>query len=90
MFFFSLNLQEYFKLRLAQITELKQKGENPYPHKFHVTLSLEDFINKYNDTLPGEILEDVDVSVAGKMRDSRLVLMWEYCRVKGGRIAQKT
>ncbi|XP_064610415.1 lysine--tRNA ligase-like isoform X2 [Liolophura sinensis] len=62
---------EYFKLRLAQITELKQKGENPYPHKFHVTLSLEDFISKYNDTPSGEILEDVDVSVAGRIHAKR-------------------
>ena len=29
--------QEYYKLRCAQIVERKKAGDNPYPHKFHVS-----------------------------------------------------
>lgn len=57
-------LQEYLKLRLAHISNLKEIGESPYPHKFNVTISLSDFIEKYQDLKEGEHHEDV-VSVAG-------------------------
>ena len=58
--------QEYIKLRLAHVDRLKKQGENPYPHKFNVTISLEAYIAKYADTTKdGESLPDV-VSVAGK------------------------
>ena len=40
------------------------KGPEPYPHKFHVSISLEDFIEKYKDVKNGEHHADV-VSVAG-------------------------
>ena len=57
--------QEYIKLRTAHVERLKQQNECPYPHKFKVTLSLEDFIARYADkTKDGEALSDV-VSVAG-------------------------
>ncbi len=59
-------LQEYFKLRSAAVAEWKARGETPYPHKFHVSTSLTDFIEKYENISPGEILTDTSVSVAGK------------------------
>lgn len=50
---------EYFKLRSAAIAELKKSPEtDPYPHKFHVSISLENFINKYNHLKEGEMLEN--------------------------------
>ena len=59
------HLKEYFKLRLSQVEKWKAQNEEPYPHKFHVSSSLEDFINKYEDTIePGTTLPEV-VSVAG-------------------------
>ena len=62
--------QEYYKLRLAQIDSMKAKaaqgkGPEPYPHKFHVSISLGDFIEKYKDIKDGEHHSDV-VSVAGQ------------------------
>lgn len=62
---------EYFKLRSKSIAQLKDKGDNPYPHKFHVQISLTEFIEKYNDTPPGET-HDVEVSVAGRVHAKRL------------------
>ena len=39
---------EYFKLRSAAVAELKTNPESdPYPHKFHVSISLEEFLEKY-------------------------------------------
>lgn len=50
---------EYFKLRSAAIAELKKSPEtDPYPHKFHVSISLENFINKYSNLKEGEMIEN--------------------------------
>lgn len=55
---------------MAQIEGMKAKaaegkGPHPYPHKFHVSISLADFIEKYKDIKDGEHHPDV-VSVAGR------------------------
>lgn len=59
-----VSLQEYFKLRSRAISQLKTEGDNPYPHKFHVQMSLPEFIERYNGIEPGTITE-TDVSVSG-------------------------
>ena len=61
---FTPTRQEYLKLRRAHVEQLKANKDNPYPHKFHVSISLTDFIAKYNSIAPGEHHADV-VSVAG-------------------------
>lgn len=66
-----IDANEYFKLRSKSIAQLKDKGDNPYPHKFHVQISLKEFIEKYNDTPAGET-HDVEVSVAGRVHAKRL------------------
>lgn len=57
-------VQEYRQLRMDHVQTLKDKGESPYPHKFHVSISLEAFIEKYQCLDDGEHHTDV-VSVAG-------------------------
>ena len=53
-------------MRSQAVAQLKEANDSPYPHKFHVSISLTDFIDKYNDSIQaGEQHEDV-VSVAGK------------------------
>lgn len=63
---------EYFKLRSAAVEELKKRPEtHPYPHKFHVTISLENFIEKFQNTIKdGETLDGI-VSVAGRVHSIR-------------------
>lgn len=56
--------QQYFKIRTQAIEDLKGTAEDPYPHKFHVDLSLTEFIEKYNNLQPGDQLADV-IKVAG-------------------------
>jgi len=63
---------EYFKLRSTAVAELKQTPDNhPYPHKFHVSISLENFIAQYNELKDGETLEQVNLSVAGRVHAIR-------------------
>lgn len=58
-------MQQYFKIRTQAIQDLKGTAEDPYPHKFHVDLSLTEFIENYNHLQPGDQLNDVILSVSG-------------------------
>ena len=40
-------------------------GRNPYPHKFHVSVSLPEYVRQYSGLEKGEQLKDTKVSVAG-------------------------
>ena len=63
---------EYFKLRSKAIEDLKSDpGTHPYPHKFHVSISLTDFIEKYSSLSDGQSLDDVEVRVAGRIHAIR-------------------
>ncbi|KAK7863618.1 hypothetical protein R5R35_006157 [Gryllus longicercus] len=79
---------EYFRLRSQAIAQLKQAGDHPYPHKFHVSISLEDFIEKYNHVSDGEVLKE-EVSVAGRVhaiRESGAKLIFYDLRGEGVKI----
>uniref|UniRef100_A0A0C9RFR7 Lysine--tRNA ligase n=1 Tax=Fopius arisanus TaxID=64838 RepID=A0A0C9RFR7_9HYME len=63
---------EYFKLRSHEINQLKASNDSPYPHKFHVSSSLEDFIQKFSEKVKeGEILQDDVLSIAGRIHSIR-------------------
>ncbi|KAL6264927.1 hypothetical protein P5V15_005021 [Pogonomyrmex californicus] len=63
---------EYFKLRSNWVSQLKAMNDNPYPHKFHVSISLEMFIEKFKDVVKdGEILENEIHSIAGRVHSIR-------------------
>ncbi|CAF4951267.1 unnamed protein product, partial [Rotaria sp. Silwood1] len=54
---------EYYKLRLMYVQNAKKEGKTVYPHKYHVSISLRDFIEKYGYLKNEEINQD-SVSVA--------------------------
>lgn len=63
---------EYFKLRSAAVADLKKSDlTHPYPHKFHVSSSLESFIEKYSELVDGDMLEQERLSVAGRIHAIR-------------------
>lgn len=63
---------EYFKLRSAVVAELKSSPKtHPYPHKFHVSMSLEAFIEKYSSLEDGEQLDAVKLTLAGRVHSIR-------------------
>uniref|UniRef100_A0A182UAR3 Lysine--tRNA ligase n=1 Tax=Anopheles melas TaxID=34690 RepID=A0A182UAR3_9DIPT len=78
---------EYFKLRSAAVAELKKSPDtHPYPHKFSVTVSLGEFIERYSGLQDGETLDDVTVSVAGRVhaiRESGVKLIFFDLRGEG-------
>jgi lysyl-tRNA synthetase class 2 len=61
----------YFSNREKMLEELEKEGINPYPHKFHVSLSLDEFHEKYSHFEAGQHLEKVHVSVAGRLHSKR-------------------
>ncbi|XP_049802504.1 lysine--tRNA ligase isoform X3 [Schistocerca nitens] len=80
---------EYFRLRTQAVTQLKQSDEHPYPHKFHVSISLEEFVEKYSGVKDGEILENIELSVAGRVhaiRESGAKLIFYDLRGEGVKI----
>lgn len=62
-----LSPNQYFEMRKASIEKMKAEGKNPYPHKFTVTCKVDEFITKYAHLKDGEHLEDVMVSLAGRV-----------------------
>ena len=66
-----LDPTKYFENRKAYLLKKMEAGENPFPHKFEVTISLPEFIKKYTDiTKKGEFLPEV-VQVAGRVSTIR-------------------
>uniref|UniRef100_A0A915BXH8 Lysine--tRNA ligase n=1 Tax=Parascaris univalens TaxID=6257 RepID=A0A915BXH8_PARUN len=63
--------QEYFKMRVKMIEERRASGDNPFPHKFDVSISLAAFIEKYKELEKDAVLEDIIVSVAGRIFSKR-------------------
>lgn len=86
-----LSPNEYFKIRSQAIENLKQAGgaQHPYPHKFHVSTSLTEFIEKYSDLKDGEVVESDNLSVAGRVhaiRESGAKLIFYDLRGEGVKI----
>lgn len=48
-------------------------GRNPYPHKFHVSLSLPEYVKKFGALEAAEQLKDSTVSVAGALTGATLL-----------------
>jgi lysyl-tRNA synthetase class 2 len=67
--------QLYYANRSKQILDLrKSRNPDPYPHKFHVSISMTDYIEKYGPEgviAPGQKIESDIVSVAGRVHDVR-------------------
>nr|CAB3257872.1 lysine--tRNA ligase [Phallusia mammillata] len=66
-----LDPNQYLQMRTNTISGLRKNGEEPYPHKFHVSTSLTDFIKTYNNVESGSHLDDVTLSIAGRIHAKR-------------------
>lgn len=67
----SIDPNEYFKIRSLAVSNLKNAGQNPYPHKFLVSISLNEFIETYSNLSDGDIKTDLEVRVAGRVHAKR-------------------
>ncbi|KAK4516240.1 uncharacterized protein ATC70_011210 [Mucor velutinosus] len=67
-----LNPNQYFELRSKTINKLRENpSPEPYPHKFHVDMSLPDFIEKFSSLEVDKRLDDQIISVAGRIHNKR-------------------
>ncbi|KAK9990639.1 hypothetical protein SO802_025624 [Lithocarpus litseifolius] len=62
---------QYFENRLKHPAYLRAAGEEPYPHKFSVTMSVPEYVEQYKNIGNGEHLEDVTVNLAGRIMSKR-------------------
>jgi len=56
---------------MKDLEEIKKMGIEPYPYKFERTHFIKEVIKKYPNVNPGEKIEDVKISVAGRIRSKR-------------------
>lgn len=67
-----LSPAQYFEFRSRQIKELRNThAPNPYPHKFHVSISNPQFLEKYAYLERGQTLPEEKVSIAGRIHAKR-------------------
>ena len=70
-----LGPQQYFEIRSRHILKLKQSmSPNPYPHKFHVTTSISEYIEEYGPEgriQAGQKLQGEQVQLAGRIHNVR-------------------
>ncbi|KAL3744030.1 hypothetical protein ACJRO7_013305 [Eucalyptus globulus] len=62
---------QYFQNRLKYLEAQKTDGKNPYPHKFQALMSIPEYINQYGGLNNGGHLEDVSISLAGRIMNKR-------------------
>lgn len=78
----------YHENRIAAMAALEASGVTPYPHKFHTTTSIPDFVTAYGGCEAGAHLAEV-VSVAGRvhfMRSSSSKLQFYDLRADGAKV----
>mmetsp|Transcript_3263 Transcript_3263/g.4492 ORF Transcript_3263/g.4492 Transcript_3263/m.4492 type:complete len:584 (+) Transcript_3263:119-1870(+) len=82
-----LDPTQYFSNRLKS---LETHGENAYPHKFHVSISIADFIAKYSHLEKDSRLESEIVSISGRLQSKRSAgqALFFYDVLEGGHKVQ--
>ena len=58
---------KYYENRLRGLVAAKARGDNPYPHKFPVTLRVPEYVAKYGALEAGQQLKEEAVSLAGRV-----------------------
>lgn len=72
-----LNPNQYYDIRSRQIDEFRTANEknpealNPYPHKFSRTLTVPEFVKKYEGLARGETLKDQEIKITGRIMTKR-------------------
>ncbi|KAK3881136.1 hypothetical protein Pcinc_014424 [Petrolisthes cinctipes] len=65
-----VSANEYLKLRTQYVKQQQEAGVAMYPHKFHVSVSLADFLETYKNLGPEEVAKG-EVSVSGRIHAIR-------------------
>lgn len=59
--------QQFLSNRIKSLDLLKESGVNPYPHKFDISMSITEYIDKYRSLHVGEHVENTEISLAGTL-----------------------
>ena len=84
-----LDPNEYYRQRTAAVANWKAANEPAYPHKFSVSISLTEFLEKYASLKPGEVNETVSESISGRIhakRESGVKLIFYDLRAEGVKV----
>eukprot|EP01102_Stenamoeba_stenopodia_P008554 TRINITY_DN2468_c0_g1_i1.p1 TRINITY_DN2468_c0_g1~~TRINITY_DN2468_c0_g1_i1.p1 ORF type:complete len:562 (+),score=166.78 TRINITY_DN2468_c0_g1_i1:175-1860(+) len=85
-----VDASKYFELRLESIAQYKAAtGNDAYPHKFQTTITIPEFVAKWNNVKPGERIADQIVSLAGRInskRESGSNLVFYDLRAEGAKV----
>jgi len=79
---------QYRENRIRTVREWEKEGKNPYPHKFHATISIPHFMTSYEQLTKGQTLEE-KVAIAGRVmgkRASSSKLIFYDVQADGGKI----
>jgi lysyl-tRNA synthetase class 2 len=66
-----MDATQYYENRLKYLAAEKAKGENPYPHKFAVSMSIPKYIETYGSLNNGDHVENAEESLAGRIMSKR-------------------
>jgi lysyl-tRNA synthetase, class II len=68
----SLDPTQYLTNRKLCVSQLRDAGVDPYPHKFPTSMRIPEFVHKYADVVePGQRMDGVEVSLAGRIYSKR-------------------
>jgi lysyl-tRNA synthetase class 2 len=62
-----LDPTQYKANREKMLLQMEKDGENPYPHKFHNSITLPTFVEKFKDIADGSHLEDQEFTLSGRI-----------------------
>jgi len=68
-----LDPNQYYEKQVRTIQRMHAQGINPFPHKFHRTMTVPEFVAKYEGELvnPGDQSEATDVALTGRIYTKR-------------------
>merc|ERR1719433_2533561 len=61
-----LDPSQYHEMRMRMVRDRMSNKDEPYPHKFQITISVPEFVERYKH-LEKQQVEDVEVSIAGRI-----------------------
>ena len=85
-----LDPNQYYEKQVLNVQKMHAAGVNPFPHKFERTMKVEEFVGKYEESIPiGEHLENEIIALTGRIytkRSSGSKLFFYDLHAEGARV----
>lgn len=66
-----LDPNQYYEKQVLMVEKMHAAGQNPFPHKFERTMTIEEFVAKFSSIPEGEHLETEQVALSGRVYTKR-------------------